>query len=1031
MKKLIMLSLLFAIQLTAQSEEYFMSDPALSPDAKIIVFSYEGDLWTVPSSGGSARRLTAMDGLETRPVYSPDGKWIAFTSNQDGNNNVYLVPVNGGSITQLTFHSGNDLIESWSWDSNFIYFASDRYNSVTAFKVSVNGRTPVRLFENYFNWPHNFVEDPVTHGFYFNDTWESWSQANRKRYKGDFNPDIKFYNPLTKEYKLLTDWRGKDMWQTVDKNGNIYFACDEGNDEYNLYTFENGKKKQLTKFGSSIRKPKVSANGEKVVFEKDYQVFIYDAKSGNTEKVPVGVISNYKLTNYQEYNTKGLATNLSASPDGKKLAFVSRGELFVSDVEGKFVKHITTNPDERVVEVLWINNDTILYNRTVKGWLNLFIIKADGKSREKQLTDDEQNNHSIIVSNNYSKAAYFSGRKELRILDTKKLESKTIANDEFWALYSSDPSFSPDDRFVAYTAYRNFEQDILVYDFQTEKNYEITKTGVTETSPAWSPDGKYIYFTTDRLKPSYPRGTYENDIYRIALQPIDREFKSDRYEKLFQQEKKDSSKVKVEIDFTGLKDRWEAIAKLTGSQTNPFIYQKGDETRLLFTSNHEGEGNNLYQTILKPFDKPETKKFEGAKISGYLITKGKDNYYLLSSNKIYKVDFGANKVTAIEPEEKFTRNLSSEFNQMFYEAWANVEENFYDGDFHGVDWKKIRGYYGSFLPYVKSRANLRLLLADMLGELNSSHLGFNSSGDDEKVFYKTETMETGVIWDEQNPFVVKSVVKNSALWRKGNVVLSGDELIAINGQEIKKDENREKYFNTTSLPDEITLKFKRNKNTFEVKIHPQSYFELRTNLYDEWVEANQKYVDEKSNNKIAYVHMKNMGDGELNNFLIEMTNEFHYKEALIFDLRWNTGGNVHDAVLQFLSQRPYLQWKYRGGQFTIQPNFAPSAKPIVILINEQTLSDAEMTSAGFKQLNLGKIIGTESYRWIIFTSGKSLVDGSFYRLPSWGCFTLDGKDLELEGVKPDIYVKTTFKDRLEGKDPQLDKAIEEIKKELK
>jgi len=202
-------------------------------------------------------------------------------------------------------------------------------------------------------------------------------------------------------------------------------------------------------------------------------------------------------------------------------------------------------------------------------------------------------------------------------------------------------------------------------------------------------------------------------------------------------------------------------------------------------------------------------------------------------------------------------------------------------------------------------------------------------------------------------------------------------------------------------------------------------------LYDEWVEQNQKYVDEKSKNKIAYVHMKNMGDGELENFLIEMTNEFHYKEGLIYDLRFNTGGNVHDAVLQFLSQRPYLKWKYRGGALTIQPNFAPAAKPIVILINEQTLSDAEMTSQGFKQLGLGKIIGTESYRWIIFTSGKGLVDGSFYRLPSWGCYTLDGKDLEIEGVKPDIYVKTTFKDRLEKKDPQLDKAIEEAIKGIK
>lgn len=1031
MKKLLLLIVALYIQTNAQTQEYFLSDPALSPDAKAIVFSYEGDLWTVGSNGGNALRLTAMDGNETRPVFSTDGKWIAFTSNQDGNNNVYVIPVQGGVIKQLTFHSSNDLVESWSWDSKYIYFASDRFNSVTAFKVSLNGETPMRLFDNFFNWPHNLIEDPISKAFYFNDTWESWSQANRKRYKGDFNPDVKFYNPANKEYKQLTDYRGKDFWQSVDKNGKIFFASDEGTDEYNLFTFENGKKKQLTKFDSSIKKPKVSANGEKVVFEKDYQLFVYDVKSGKSDKVPVSLISNYKLTNSQEYNTKGAVTNFAASPDGKKFVFVSRGELFASDVEGKFVKQISVNPGERIAEVLWLNDETIVFNQTVKGWLNLFTIKADGKGEKKQLTKDVQNNQAIVISNDRSKVAYFSGRNELRILDTKSLESKTIVKDEFWALNPADPSFSPDDRFLAYTAQRNFESDIFIYDFKTDKSFEITKTGVSEGSPAWSPDGKYIYFSTDRLTPSYPRGTRNDDIYRIALQPVDKEFKSDRFEKMFQPEKKDSSKVKVEVEIAGLKDRWESIAKLSGSQGQPFVYQKGDETRLLFVSNHEGEGNNLYQTIIKPFDKPETKKFEGAKVSGYQIAKGKDNYYLLSGSKIYKIDLAGSKLTAVETEAKFKRNLSAEFNQMFYETWANLEENYYDEKFHGVDWNKLGKYYASFLPYVKSRTNLRLLLNDMLGELNSSHMGFTSNGDEEKVFYKTESIETGIVFENDNPYKVKSVLKNSVAWKKGNAILVGDELTAIDGISVDQKENRDKYFLTTSQPDEITLTFKRGSENVNVKIHSQSYFELKNNLYDEWVEQNQKYVDEKSNSKIAYVHMKNMGDGELENFLIEMTNEFHYKEGLIYDLRFNTGGNVHDAVLQFLSQRPYLQWKYRGGALTIQPNFAPAAKPIIILINEQTLSDAEMTSQGFKQLGLGKIIGTESYRWIIFTSGKSLVDGSFYRLPSWGCYTLDGKDLELEGVKPDIYVKTTFKDRLEKKDPQLDKAIEEAIKGIK
>jgi tricorn protease len=228
---------------------------------------------------------------------------------------------------------------------------------------------------------------------------------------------------------------------------------------------------------------------------------------------------------------------------------------------------------------------------------------------------------------------------------------------------------------------------------------------------------------------------------------------------------------------------------------------------------------------------------------------------------------------------------------------------------------------------------------------------------------------------------------------------------------------------------EIKLTFSRNGQPYDVKLHPQST--LFNNLYDEWIDNNQKRVDEKSNKRIAYACMKNMGTGELESFLVDMTKELVGKDGLILDLRYNTGGNVHDEVLKFLSQRSYLQWKYREGQLTPQSNFAPSDKPIVLLTNEQSLSDAEMTAEGFKALKLGKIVGNETYRWIIFTSGMGLVDGSFVRMPSWGCYSLDGKDLEMSGVTPDILVVNSLEDKINGRDPQLDRAIEEIKKDWK
>jgi tricorn protease len=368
---------------------------------------------------------------------------------------------------------------------------------------------------------------------------------------------------------------------------------------------------------------------------------------------------------------------------------------------------------------------------------------------------------------------------------------------------------------------------------------------------------------------------------------------------------------------------------------------------------------------------------------------------------------------------------------MFDEAWAGLEENYYDSNFHGADWKKVHDNYSVYLPYLNNRADLRLLLNDMLGELNSSHQGFYSGGSEESKTLHYRTMETGIVFDNDDPYKVASVLKNSNADKASINVEPGDRLKAVNGTPVDEKQDRNFYFTKPSLDKELTLTFDQKGKEIQVKVHPESSGQLEDDLYDEWIDNNRKVVTEKSKSRIAYVYMKNMGGEALQEFLQDMVDDAYKKDALILDLRYNTGGNVHDAVLQFLSQKPYLQWQYRGGQISPQPNFAPAAKPIILLVNEQTLSDGEMTAQGFKALKLGKIIGTETYRWIIFTTGRGLVDGSFYRIPAWGCFTLDGKDIEKNGVTPDINVKTSFTDRLENKDPQLDRAIDEIMKDLK
>lgn len=1031
--KHLFLIMFFSFLLNGQNDFYFLSDPAPSPDGKEIVFSYDSDLWIVSSNGGKAFRLTAMNGRETRPVYSPDGKWITFSSTQAGNSDIYIVPAGGGKIQQLTFNDASDLAESWSWDSKWIYFSSTRYNVVAAYKINVDGGTPVRLFNGYKNRQHNIAEHPSTDEIFFNESFESFNNTFRKRYKGAYNPDIKSYNSETGEYKEYTDYNGKDMWVTIDEKGKIYFASDEGTEEYNLFTFDNGMKKSLTNFNTSIGRPRISCNGNTIVFARDYRIHKYDVNSGKSSLVDVILYENNPLIYEKEFSTSGKITNFDVSPDGKKIVFVSRGLMFVSDIEGKFVKQIEISSKERVLEVQWLNdNETVLYSRTVEGWLNLFTIIVTDKPFEKQLTTDTQNNQAIQFNKDRTHALYFSGRNELRILDLKSFTSNTIVKDEFWAIYIKPAYFSPDDKFVVYTAYRNFEHDIFVYDIEKKESFHITKTGVTETDPFWSPDGKYIYFTSDRFKPNYPWGSDDDEIHRIALQKFNKDFKTEKFDLLFKADKKDTLQPIVKIDYEDLNDRWETLIDFPGNQSLVYVTKDDDATILLYTSNHDNAGNALWKTVYKPFEKKEDKRIISLSGNEFQIKESKGKYFLLTNNKIYALKLSENKADEISIEYKFKKNMQNEFSQMFYETYTNLTENFYDGNFHGVNWEAMKDRYEKYIPYMRSRDDLRTIVTDLLGELNASHLRFTSTGPEEETEVKYTSIYTGIVWDNNNdPYAVGHVVENSPADKEDIGLQPGDRLIAVNNVAVNEKINREFYFASPVADDEISLEFMRGSKKIKVNIHPYKRNDFQTSLYDEWVNERQKIVDEKSDKKIAYVHMQSMTDPVLKQFLIEMSNEFHYRDGLIVDLRYNYGGNVHDQVLQFLSQKRYSQWKYRDGQMTPQPNFSPGDKPIVLLINEQSLSDAEMTAAGFKALKLGTVVGTETYRWLIFTSGKNLVDGSFYRLPSWGCYTIDGRNIESNGVAPDITLRNTMKDRHEGRDPQLEKAIEIIMEKTK
>ena len=1012
---------------------YFASAPTLSPDAQTLYFCYEGDIWKVAATGGQALRVTAMTGYEMRPRVSPDGKWLAFSSNEQGNNNVYVVPTVGGPIQQLTRHDASDMAVSWSADSKYVYFESNRYNNISTYRVSIQGGTPERLFEGYFNTIANLVENPRTGEFYFNESTESYSSPTRKGYKGDHNPDIKSWDPKQKKYTQLTQYNGKDIWPGVDKNGNLYWVSDEVNGVYNLHAWKDGKPQPLTHFNSAVLYPQVSFNGEKIVYVKDYRIEVYDVTSGKSSQPEIALASNSASQIEQLYAVQNNISDVAVSPDGKKLAYISRGRLFVSDAKGKFSTEMPTAVTERVLSAAWDKDNQHIYIiRTRGGWHNLFKIKADGKQPEKAVYTPDAIIRGLCASHDFKMLAFVTGSDKIEYLDAESGKVQTLANVDTWSHRSYTLSFSHNNEWLSFGAVNLFEEDLYACRISDKKLINLTNSASTESSPAWHPNGKYLYFVANPLSASFPRGGGGNQLYRMALDKYDTPFATEQFNQLFAATpaKKDSSAAKagININPVDLHLRWESLAR-GGSQYGVQIFNLSGKVYLVYASNHEG-GMKLYKQELLDFDQKPAEAVRGINSLGNYSFNGKD-LFAVSGGKIFKVDLASGNSTDLAVMHSFSKSNADEFEQMFYEVWAQLAANFYDVNYHGVDWAAKRDYYAQFLPHLKSRADLRSLITDMLGELNSSHLGFSSSGQEERSAGRMMSLETGIRFQNTQPYLVESITAQTPADKKDIDIRKGDKLVAVNGLAVDEKENREAYFASARPQSEITLTFSRDGKNFDCTLHTFNSGGLRNALYTQWEEDCRQRVNQQTNNRVAYIHMRDMGVGALNSFLMEMHRDAVHKDALILDLRFNNGGNVHNEVLEFLMQKRYFTWSYRNQPEASHPNVTPADKPIVVLINERSLSDAEVTSNGIQSLGIAKLVGTETYRWIIFTSSASLVDGSSCRIPAWGCYNLKGEDMEKVGVAPDVYIKNTFEDRILGRDPQLDKAIEEIMKELK
>ena len=586
MKKLLLLAAVWVAASAASLADNirFASHPSLSPDGKQIYFSYDGDIYSVPVGGGQATAVITMPGVQDSPLVSPDGKWLAFSSDIQGNNDVYVVPVTGGQAVQLTFHEAPDVPVGWSPKSDRIYFESTRESArKTTFQVAVAGGTPQRMFDGYFNTVVNLAENPRTGEFLFNESMESISFPTRKRYVGDHNPNIKSWNPRTKAYTELTDYIGKDQWPMADKEGNIYYVSDELNKESNIVKYvKGGKPQQLTSFDKSVQYPSIAFGGSAIVFLKDYEIHVLEPATGKVSVPQIQIASGrVEVRRAFEGQTPSAA---DVSPDGKKFALVIRGGLYVSDTKCKYLRKLGTPTDERVDEVVWAHDSkTIYYTRTDRGWTNLFRIAADGSAGESPVFLTENNSNSLQADPKREKLAFIDGSRSVMLHDMKAGTTTRVAEAEFWSFEGYNLAFSQDGTWLAFDAMYRFESDIFLYNLKDGSLRNFTRSASVERNPVFSPDGKYMYLLANPTASSFPRGA-RPALYKLPLRKYDTPFKSENVEDLFK-DKKDKPKKDstVVIDFKDIHQRLIRVER-EGAQGNPYIFSTKGKDYLLYSS---------------------------------------------------------------------------------------------------------------------------------------------------------------------------------------------------------------------------------------------------------------------------------------------------------------------------------------------------------------------------------------------------------------------------------------------------------------